>query len=48
MKIDKVEKSGEGYNVYFKDIDMVAYVHKKEEIADLKKKGFIKTKKGKK
>jgi hypothetical protein len=45
MEILKTEKAEGGYNVYFKDIDMVAFVHLKEEIEDLKKQGFIKSEK---
>lgn len=40
--IDKVRQSGNGYNVYFKDADMVAYVDKKDEIKALEKAGYIK------
>ena len=41
MKILKVEKCGEGYNVHT-DTDMICYLHLPHEIAGLKKDGWIK------
>lgn len=45
MIVKEVEKVNNGYNVYFEDCDMVAFVHKPEEIEHLKKKGLIKEEK---
>lgn len=42
MKIDRVEKTEGGYHVFFKDVDMVAYVHDEKEIKGLIKEGYIK------
>lgn len=42
MKIEKIEKVADGYHVFFVDSDMIAFVHKKEEIDGLKKAGLIK------
>jgi len=44
MKITKVEKSGNGYNVHMEGTDMIAFVHLPEEIEGLKKDGWIKDK----
>lgn len=41
-KIKEVKPSDNGYNVYFEDIDMVAFVDKKDEIKALEKAGYIK------
>ena len=46
-QIDRIEKQGEGYNVYLKDSDMVVYVHLPEEVKALEK-SMKKSKKGKK
>jgi len=42
MKITKVKKSGNGYNVHLENCDMIAFVHLPEEIDGLKKDGWIK------
>jgi len=45
MTIKETKKVGNGYEIYFENCDMIAFVHKKEEIEDLKKKGLIKEEK---
>jgi len=42
MKILKVEKQGNGYDVHMEGTDMVAHLHLPEEIEGLKKDGWIK------